>query len=127
MAGVELVMGRFVRKRKRPDIDCAADEAAAVLDALADLPREQLAVIRRAYCLGWSLTRIADDMDIPEALVICRLHDGLRALRCSLMAVGLIGSNTDVFISDLSPRRSTAGSGWADTGTSPLHQAMSNR
>jgi DNA-directed RNA polymerase specialized sigma24 family protein len=52
-----------------------------IADAMRQLPFEHRAVIYRAYYLGWTTARIADDLKITEAAVKSRLHDGLHALR----------------------------------------------
>ena len=52
-----------------------------IADALRQLPFEHRAVIYRAYYQGWTTARIADDLEITEAAVRSRLHDGLHALR----------------------------------------------
>jgi len=52
--------------------------------ALAQLPAEHRAVLWRSHYLGWSLARIAADLQIAEGTVKSRLHDALRALMRTL-------------------------------------------
>jgi hypothetical protein len=59
-----------------------------IADAMRQLPFEHRAVIYRAYYQGWTTCRIADDLNITEAAVRSRLHDGVRALRLSLQRMG---------------------------------------
>jgi DNA-directed RNA polymerase specialized sigma24 family protein len=56
-----------------------------IADAMRQLPFEHRAVIYRAYYLGWTTARIADDLKISDAAVKSRLHDGLRALRLGVL------------------------------------------
>jgi RNA polymerase sigma factor (sigma-70 family) len=63
--------------------------AAAVRQALAQLSAEHRAVIWRSYYRGWTLARIAEDLQIAEGTVKWRLHDGLRALHRTLRETGL--------------------------------------
>jgi DNA-directed RNA polymerase specialized sigma24 family protein len=57
----------------------------SIADAMRQLPFEHRAVIYRAYYQGWTTSRIADDLKIPDAAVKSRLHDGLRALRLGVL------------------------------------------
>ena len=50
-------------------------------DAMAQLPAEYRAVIRRSYYQGWTTALIAADLGIAESAVKLRLHYALRALR----------------------------------------------
>ena len=61
----------------------------AILDAMARLPVEQRAVIRRSYYERWSIAQIADDLQIDEKTVTARLHYGVRALLLSLEEAGV--------------------------------------
>jgi hypothetical protein len=56
-----------------------------IADAMRQLPFEHRAVIYRAYYLGWTTARIADDLKISDAAVKSRLHDGLCALRLGVL------------------------------------------
>ena len=58
-------------------------------DALARLSPEHRAVVLRAYYLGWTTARIADDLRITDDAVKSRLHHAMRALRLSLQEVGI--------------------------------------
>ena len=59
-----------------------------IADAMRQLPFEHRAVIYRAYYQGWTTARIADDLEITEAAVRSRLHDGLHALRLTFHRIG---------------------------------------
>lgn len=52
--------------------------------ALAQLSADHRAVVWRSYYLGWTLARIAEDLEIAEGTVKSRLHYALRALRRTL-------------------------------------------
>jgi hypothetical protein len=60
-----------------------------ILDAMAQLPVEQRAVIRRSYYDSWTVAQIADDLQIDEQTVTARLHYGVRAMLLSLVARGI--------------------------------------
>jgi RNA polymerase sigma-70 factor (ECF subfamily) len=63
--------------------ECAAFtglERQVLKDAMARLPVEYRAVIRRAYYRGMSTEQIAEDLTLAECEVKCRLHYGLRRL-----------------------------------------------
>jgi RNA polymerase sigma-70 factor (ECF subfamily) len=51
-----------------------------VRHALAQLSADHRAVLWRSYYLGWTLARIAEDLQIAEGTVKSRLHYALRAL-----------------------------------------------
>ena len=55
-----------------------------VRHALALLSTEHRAVVWRSYYLGWTVARIAEDLQIAEGTVKSRLHYALRALRGTL-------------------------------------------
>jgi RNA polymerase sigma-70 factor, ECF subfamily len=55
-----------------------------VRQALAQLTVDHRAVLWRSYYLGWTLARIAEDLQIAEGTVKSRLHYALRALRRTL-------------------------------------------
>jgi RNA polymerase sigma-70 factor, ECF subfamily len=55
-----------------------------VRQALLQLSAEHRAVLWRSYYLGWTLARIAEDLEIAEGTVKSRLHYALRALRRTL-------------------------------------------
>jgi hypothetical protein len=59
-----------------------------IADAMRQLPFEHRAVIYRAYYQGWTTGRIADELNITEAAVKSRLHDGLRTLRLTFHQMG---------------------------------------
>jgi RNA polymerase sigma-70 factor (ECF subfamily) len=52
-----------------------------VRQALGQLTVDHRAVLWRSYYLGWTLARIAEDLQIAEGTVKSRLHYALRALR----------------------------------------------
>lgn len=74
-----------------------------LLDAMARLPVEQRAVIRRSYYDAWTIAQIADDLHIDQKTVTARLHYGVRALLLSLQERGL----TRQWGAAPSPRRSS--------------------
>jgi RNA polymerase sigma-70 factor (ECF subfamily) len=55
-----------------------------VRQALGQLSAEHRAVLWRSYYLGWTVARIAEDLQIPEGTVKSRLHYALGALRQNL-------------------------------------------
>jgi RNA polymerase sigma-70 factor (ECF subfamily) len=59
-----------------------------IADAMRQLSFEHRAVIYRAYYQGWTTARIAHDLNITEAAVKSRLHNGLHALRLTVRWVG---------------------------------------
>lgn len=59
-----------------------------VAEALAGLPEAHLAVLSRAYYLGWTTTKIAEDLGIAERTVKTRLHDALRRVKLTLAELG---------------------------------------
>jgi RNA polymerase sigma-70 factor (ECF subfamily) len=58
-------------------------------DALAKLSAVHLAVVGRAYYLGWTMAHIADDLQIAEGTVKSRLHCAVRTLRLTLQEMGV--------------------------------------
>jgi RNA polymerase sigma-70 factor (ECF subfamily) len=58
-------------------------------DALAQLPADHRAVVRRAYCQSCTTAQIAADLHIAEGTVKSRLHDALRALSVQLREMGV--------------------------------------
>jgi RNA polymerase sigma-70 factor (ECF subfamily) len=72
------------------DLNAALDRSP-IGDALARLSPQHRAVIRRAYYLGWTTARIADDLHIADDTVKSRLHHAMRALRLTLQEVGVTG------------------------------------
>lgn len=61
-----------------------ASDRSPIGEALAQLPSEYLAVVRRAYYDAMTTAQIADDLHIPEGAVKSRLHDALRAILLNL-------------------------------------------
>ena len=55
-----------------------------ICDAMSQLCPAHRAVIRRAYYLRWATAQVAGDLRITDAMVKCRLHDALHALRFTL-------------------------------------------
>jgi RNA polymerase sigma-70 factor, ECF subfamily len=72
------------------DLNAALDRSL-IGYAFARLSPQHLAVIRRAYYLGWTTARIADDLHIADDTVKSRLHDAMRALRLTLQDMGVTG------------------------------------
>jgi RNA polymerase sigma-70 factor, ECF subfamily len=62
----------------------AAVDRLLLGDALAQLPADHRAVVRRAYYQRCTTAQIAADLHIAEGTVKSRLHDALRALRLQL-------------------------------------------
>jgi RNA polymerase sigma-70 factor, ECF subfamily len=62
----------------------AAVDRLLLGDALAQLPADHRAVVRRAYYQRFTTAQIAADLHIAEGTVKSRLHDALRALRLQL-------------------------------------------
>jgi len=60
-----------------------------LLDAMARLPAEQRAVIRRSYYDAWTVAQIADDLHVDQQTVTASLHYGVRALLLSLEERGV--------------------------------------
>lgn len=60
-----------------------------VSDAIAQLPSEHRAVVRRSYYQGWTTGQIAADLGIAEEEVKLRLHHALWALRRKLSDMGV--------------------------------------
>lgn len=59
-----------------------------VADAVSQLSAEHRAVLSRSYYLGWTVARIAEDLNIAEGTVKARLHYAMRALLRSLQHCG---------------------------------------
>lgn len=72
--------------RGRYEVDSAPNRKL-VGDAMAQLPDEYRAVIRRSYYQGWTTAHIAADLEITESAVKLRLHYALRALREMLQEI----------------------------------------
>jgi RNA polymerase sigma-70 factor (ECF subfamily) len=70
------------------EVDSALDRLL-IGDAIAQLSADHRAVIRRSYYLGWSTAQIAADLDIAEGTVKSRLHYAIRALRLTLLEMGV--------------------------------------
>jgi RNA polymerase sigma-70 factor, ECF subfamily len=51
--------------------------------AVAQLPAEYRAVLRRSFYQGWTTQQIADDLQIADSTVKTRLHFAVRALQSS--------------------------------------------
>lgn len=58
-------------------------------DAIGQLPEAYYAVVQRSYYQGRTTGQIAADLGIPDDEVKSRLHHALRALRQSLLEMGL--------------------------------------
>jgi RNA polymerase sigma-70 factor, ECF subfamily len=58
-------------------------------DAMAQLSAEHRAVVLRAYYYRWTTTQIGVDLGIGEGVVKSRLHFALRALRQTLLKMGV--------------------------------------
>jgi RNA polymerase sigma-70 factor (ECF subfamily) len=70
--------------RAAPEEVNAAVDRLLIRDALAQLPADHRAVVRRAYYQGHTTAQIAADLHIAEGSVKSRLHDALRELRLQL-------------------------------------------
>jgi RNA polymerase sigma-70 factor (ECF subfamily) len=66
-----------------------ASNQQLIIEALAELPAEYRAVLRRAYYEARSTPQIADDLHIAEGTVQSRLHYALRALLHTLQEKGV--------------------------------------
>jgi DNA-directed RNA polymerase specialized sigma24 family protein len=75
-----------LNSRSSPDTD--QQLKLLIADAMRQLPFEHRAVIYRAHYQGWTTGRIADDLNITEAAVKSRLHDGLRTLGLTFHRMG---------------------------------------
>ena len=62
----------------------AAVDRLLLADALAQLPADHRAVVRRAYYQRRTTAQIAADLHIAEGTVKSKLHDALRALQLQL-------------------------------------------
>jgi RNA polymerase sigma-70 factor (ECF subfamily) len=72
-----------------PDEVKTALDRLLIGDAMAQLSEENRAVIRRSYYLGWSVSKIAEDLGIAEGSVKSRLHNAVHVLRLSLQEMGV--------------------------------------
>jgi RNA polymerase sigma-70 factor (ECF subfamily) len=75
--------------RAAPEEVNAAVDRLLLGDALAQLPADHRAVVRRAYYQGCTTAQIAADLHITEGSVKSRLHDALRALSPQLREMRL--------------------------------------
>ena len=82
----EVAMPEGARIREPVDLQDtnATIDRLMVRHALALLSTEHRAVVWRSYYLGWTVARIAEDLQIAEGTVKSRLHYALRALRGTL-------------------------------------------
>jgi RNA polymerase sigma-70 factor, ECF subfamily len=64
-------------------------DRTSVADALARLPAEHRALVRRAYYYGWSTAQISADLGMAEGTVKEGLHHALRALLQTLQEMGV--------------------------------------
>jgi RNA polymerase sigma-70 factor, ECF subfamily len=78
-----------VREPASPDLVNSTLDRLVIGDALAKLSARHLAVVGRAYYLGWTMAQIADDLQISEGTVKSRLHWAVRALRLTLQEMGV--------------------------------------
>ncbi len=67
----------------------AAVDRLLLADALAQLPPDHRAVVRRAYYQRCTTAQIAADLHLAEGTVKSRLHDALRALQLRLRQMGV--------------------------------------
>jgi RNA polymerase sigma-70 factor (ECF subfamily) len=75
--------------RAAPEEVNAAVDRLLLGDALAQLPADHRAVVRRAYYRGCTTAQIAADLHIAEGTVKSRLHDAVRALWLQLREMGV--------------------------------------
>ncbi|MGX9787365.1 sigma-70 family RNA polymerase sigma factor [Mycobacterium sp. MMS18-G62] len=76
--------GADIREPVDPQDTNATVDRLMVRHALTQLSVDHRAVLWRSYYLGWTLARIAEDLQIAEGTVKSRLHHALRALRRTL-------------------------------------------
>jgi RNA polymerase sigma-70 factor (ECF subfamily) len=81
-------IARTMKRAASDDVNLTPDRLL-IGDAMAQLPAEHRAVIRRSCYLSWSTSKIAEDLGIAEATVKSRLHHGMRALRLTLQEMGV--------------------------------------
>jgi RNA polymerase sigma-70 factor (ECF subfamily) len=62
----------------------ASIDRLMVRHAVSQLSEDHRAVLWRAYYLGWTVVRIAEDLQLAEGTVKSRLHYALQALRRTL-------------------------------------------
>jgi hypothetical protein len=93
-----------------------------ILQAVARLPAEHRAVIRRSYYEARTAAQIADDLHIDQRAVRSRLHHGLRALLLELEEDGV--TRTEVHPRESKPRSETPREAPAvpDSGDFPAQQ-----
>jgi RNA polymerase sigma-70 factor (ECF subfamily) len=72
-----------------PDQVNAALDRLLIGDALAQLPDQHRAVIRRSYYLGWTTAQIAEDLHIKDGTVKSTLHYAVRAMWLILQEMGV--------------------------------------
>ena len=75
--------------RAEPEEVNSAVDRLLLGDALAQLPADHLAVVRRAYYEGRTTAQVAADLDIAEGTVRSRLHDAIRTLLPQLRELGV--------------------------------------
>ncbi|MFJ4878608.1 sigma-70 family RNA polymerase sigma factor [Streptomyces sp. NPDC088745] len=98
-----LVVDHHRARRNRPlelmpaeDLDASWDSTDsaitthAVLNALRELTEQQRTVIRLMYCLEYSVSQAAEQLDIPPGTVKSRSFYAVRALRRALAKQGVL-------------------------------------
>lgn len=69
--------------------DDSAPERTLVVHAVAQLPSDYRALVRRAYYYRWTTAQIAAELGIAEGSVKIQLHYALRTLQQTLREMGV--------------------------------------
>jgi RNA polymerase sigma-70 factor (ECF subfamily) len=75
--------------RAEPEEVNAAVDRLLIRDALAQLPADHRAVVRRACYQAYTTAQIAADLNIADGTVKSRLHDAVGALSLQLREMGV--------------------------------------
>ena len=75
--------------RAEPEEVNAAVDRMLIRDALAQLPADQRAVVRRACYPAYTTAHIAADLNVADETVKARLHDAVGALSLQLREMGV--------------------------------------
>jgi RNA polymerase sigma-70 factor (ECF subfamily) len=81
--GIEVPESMWPDRAEPGEVNAAVDRLL-LGDALAQLPADHRAVVRRAYYQGCTTAQMAADLDIAEGTVRARLHYALRTLLLQL-------------------------------------------
>jgi RNA polymerase sigma-70 factor (ECF subfamily) len=80
-AGADGLMGLVDRQATPLEAHARADDIAAAVGLLGELPAGQQAVIRMRIFDGLRFQEVADRLGVPLGTALARMHDGLKALR----------------------------------------------